>query len=285
MSAVSGAVFLKLGGALLTAKDSRRQPRRAVIRRLAREVAAATAASPRPLVLAHGSGSFAHVAVRETGFLDRPADRLALARVAAAARALDVIVIDALLAAGVPALPVPGSVLAYCRDGRLLDVRSSLVRWLLERRLVPVLYGDAAADETRGGAVASTEALLVALARHVPPERIVLATDVDGVYAGDPRDGEPANALEAITPADWARMAPLTATVRPGVTDVTGGMFGKVEAMIGLVRRQPSVEVLVLSGLRPGAVEDALRGRPTAGGTRIISRADASGGCPDPHTA
>lgn len=265
-------VYLKLGGALLTVKAGREEARPDVLAALAGEIAAWRQQADRPLVLAHGSGSFAHVAARDTGFPEHDAGGPALAAVAAAARRLDGMVVDALVARGLPAVPVPGSLLAFCRDGRVLDVRARLVTSLLEAGLLPVLYGDAAPDASLRGAIASTEPQLVALARHLPPRRIVLATDVDGVYDADPHGHGGGSIVPEITPRSWPDLGSALGGTAPGVVDVTGGMASKVAQMLALVEGDPSIEALVVSGRRPGAVAAALDGRLTSGGTRIHAR-------------
>ena len=265
-------LYLKLGGALITEKAGREAPRLDVLEAAAAEIASWRDQSARALVLAHGSGSYAHVAVRDTGFLERPGETLALAKVAAAARRLDGAVVDALVRAGIPAVPVPGSILAFCRDGRVVDVRARLVTDLLAHGLVPVLYGDAATDESRGGVVASTERLLVALARHLPPSRVVLATDVAGVFPVDPRLDPQARPIRDLTPDDWPAIQGAVTGAAEGATDVTGGMAAKVALMLELVTRDPAVEVWIVSGAAEGTLLRSLNGDRTAEGTRIRAR-------------
>ncbi len=268
-SRVAALVFLKLGGALLTDKHEREAIRQAVLARLAREIAAWPGAHAGRLLVAHGSGSFGHVAARETGFLDHPADAMAHARVAAAAARLNAAVVDALIAAGLPAVAVPGGLVATCDAGRVAAVRADLVADRLAARLVPVTYGDAALDRSSGGTIASTEPLLAALAGALRPDRIVLATDVDGVYDADPHARPGARRFDRLTPVDRDRVAAALAGARAGAVDVTGGMASKVGAMLDAVARQPGLEVRIVSGLRPGAVGAALAGADDAGGTVI----------------
>jgi isopentenyl phosphate kinase len=268
--APGGVVFLKLGGALVTDKRGREAARKDVIGRLADEIAAWRSDSQLQLVLGHGSGSFAHVAAEETAFLDHPGDPLRLARVAAAARRLNTMVVDALLARDVPAVTIPGGVLAVCRDGRVERVRTDLVVHALRAGLLPVTYGDAAPDAVRGGTIASTEPLLAALARDLHPVRIVLATDVDGVFPADP------NVTPGLTPIpriDATRdvTGVVRAGAREGASDVTGGMATKIALMIELARARPDTSIRVLSGLREGALPAALRGDAAAGGTVIAA--------------
>jgi isopentenyl phosphate kinase len=270
---VDQLVFLKLGGALVTDKRGHEAVRADVLARLAREVAAWYARRDASLVLAHGSGSFAHQAVTATGLLERPADPMRLATVAAAARRLSIVVCDTLLAAGLPALPIPGSLLAVCRGGRVARVRLPLVTDALAAGLLPVVYGDAAPDPDAGATIADTETLLATLARSIQPapSRLILATDVDGVFRTDPAlDAAPTPIahLDPTRPEDRALAAGLGAAP-VGVVDVTGGMAAKVRTMLDLVADRPRTEVRIVSGLRPGAVAAALTGEPEAGGTLL----------------
>ena len=165
-------VFLKLGGALLTHKDQSASPRSAELRRLVGEIAPAWRERSIRLVLGHGSGSFAHVAAQRSGFLERPDDPLAFAQVAAAARDLSALVVRALLDEDLPALMLPGGLLAAGEDGAAVDLRTELVAGALARGLLPVTYGDAAPRRGLGGGIVSTEPLLAALALALRPARL-----------------------------------------------------------------------------------------------------------------
>lgn len=270
-------VLLKLGGALITYKHRREALRRPVLRRLAAELAAWRAEGEADLVLAHGSGSFAHMAAKDSGFLARPDDPRAAAQVAAAAARLNHHVVATFLAAGLAPVAVPGSILASCRDGVVAAVRSDIVQGMLDSGWLPVVFGDVAPDSLRGAAIASTEPLLVGLAEALRPQRLVLATDVDGVFEADPHAERGAGALAEVRSGDVARLAEALGEARAGATDVTGGMASKVAGMLALLDRQPEIDIRIVSGLRPGAVAAALSGRPDAGGTRLVGRA---GGLP-----
>lgn len=275
MSEGNGAspVLLKLGGALLTDKAGHEAVRHDVVARVAAELAAWFDGG-RPLVVAHGSGSFAHRAAARAGF---PAafSPAAFAAVAASAARLHRVVVDALVGAGLPAVGVPGGAVAALDDGRVAAVRSDLVGDLVAAGLVPVTYGDAALDRRRGGGIASTEPILVALAAPLGVGRLVFATDVDGVFDRDPAAHADARCFDRLTPGEtpWATGA---AGARAGVTDVTGGMDAKLAAAFEAVVQRPGVTVRIVSGLRPGALAAALDGRADAGGT-LIARRDASG--------
>lgn len=275
-------VFLKLGGALLTHKDQVAQTRPEALQRLVGEIAGPWQRGALRLVLAHGSGSFAHVTARETQFLERPRDPMAFAQVARSARRLSTQVVEALLEAGLPALMLPGGLLGAVEGGQAVDLRTELVAGALARGLLPVTYGDAAPHRGLGGAILSTEPLLCALALELQPLRLVLATDVDGIYAdGPPTPERPGRPIAQITEADWAALAPRLAASRAGVVDLTGGMASKLRLMLDLAAQLPRLDIRIVSGLRPGAVAAALAGDPAAGGTLIRYNASTTV-APDP---
>lgn len=261
-----GLVLVKLGGALITDKGGHEAPRRDVIERLAGEIAAWPGASDGRLVVTHGSGSFAHRAVIETGLLDRPADRMAFARVAASAARLNAIVVAALIEAGLPAIGIAGGLVARCRDGIVVGARTGAIRRGLRAGLLPVTYGDVALDPRVGGAIASTDALVAALAAAMGARRVIMATDVDGIFARDPKFDPEAPRVAHLTPAGAARLEPFGGAAAG--TDVSGGMAAKVDALLELVHNSRA-QARVVSGFRPGALTAALAGDPAAGGTLV----------------
>lgn len=269
---MSELVFLKLGGSLITDKNRRFAVRREVILRLAREIAAARAATPDlRLVVGHGSGSFGHVAAQESGF--DPArghsSPAAFAAVSAAAAALNTAVRAALLDAGVPAISLAPSASALVRDGALVELAITPFERLLAWGAVPLTFGDVAVSE-QGGTIVSTEAVFRALAARLAPARIVLLGEVEGVYSADPRQHSTAPLLKEITPVRWEE-------IRAGLggshgTDVTGGMADKVAEALALVQAHPGLTICIASGMREGLLEHLLCGRAANAGTTI--RAD-----------
>ncbi|MDI7274359.1 MAG: isopentenyl phosphate kinase [Anaerolineae bacterium] len=268
-------VYLKLGGSLITEKACRDTPRPEVLKRVSEEVARALHARPDlRLVLGHGSGSYGHFAAEQYGIhCGNPADWRGYAETAAAAARLNRLVVDACLAAGVPAVAAQPSASARARNGELQELATWTVEALLQRRLVPVVYGDVALDEARGCTIIATEQVFAFLARRLPPARILLAGEVDGVYTEDPQRVPSARLIPLLTAEAWKEAEGQLGGAR-GV-DVTGGMRSKVRLMLDLVESMPGLQVSIFSGLGPGRVERALLGEP--GGTLLVA---LSGGHP-----
>ena len=257
---MSELVFCKLGGSVLTVKSRPHTTRPRVIARLATEVAQALQTCPGlGLVLGHGSGSFGHYVAQRTGTRDgvRGADGwLGFAQVAAAAAQLNRRVADALLAAGVPTWSLAPSASACCQDGRLVALDTGPVCEALAHGLVPLVYGDVALDRTLGGTIVSTEQVLAYLAQKLHPQRMILVSDVDGVYAGDPRLDRAAERVPEITRRNWSTVQAILSGSH--ATDVTGGMRSKVEEMVHLAQLMPGLTIRILSAEHSGTLAHAL---------------------------
>ena len=269
---MSTLVFCKLGGSVLTDKERPHTARPEVIARLSGEVARALAARPElRLALGHGSGSFGHAVARRTGTragVHGAEGWQGFVQVAAEAARLNRIVADALLAAGVPAWSLAPSALARCEAGRLVALDYEPVLEALAHGLVPLVYGDVALDRVLGGTIVSTEQVLAYLARKLHPQRLILVSDVDGVFAGDPRRDPEAVPVPEITEANWPEVCAALGGSR--AADVTGGMRSKVEEMMRLVQELPWLEVHILSGERPGALERVLVAPQAGAGGTVI---------------
>jgi glutamate 5-kinase len=138
------------------------------------------------------------------------------------------------------------------RRGHYRNARQTVER-LLTLGVLPVVNENdtVATEEIRFGDNDRLAALVAHVARA---DALVLLSDVDGVYDGDPRTG-PARLVDTVSgPADLAAIA-LGSARRNGVG--TGGMATKVEA--ALIASQAGVPVVVTSTAQAAA---ALNGEP-----------------------
>jgi isopentenyl phosphate kinase len=243
----SEIVFLKLGGSLITDKTKSEHAHTRVIRRLAREIKAALTARPNlKLVLGHGSGSFGHVAAKKYGTREGIKNEkgwIGFAKVAASAARLNQIVTDIFIEADVPVISLPPSASARCEDGQLIYLDTFGIRSALNNNLVPLVQGDVALDITRGATIISTEDVFTFLSGEIKPSRMLLAGEVEGVFASAKMSG---SLIDLITPVNIARYRSALGGARG--TDVTGGMIGKVDQMLKLVNQHPAIKVKIFSG-------------------------------------
>ncbi len=270
-------LFVKLGGSLITDKSRPATARPRVIRRLAREVLGAIRQShDLQVVLGHGSGSFGHVVAQRYAVQSGCSDWLGYALTSAAAARLNRIVADLFLDEGVPVVTLQPSASALCTGGELVELAWRPVVDMLERCVVPLVYGDVARDEQWGSTIISTEAIFAYLARHLLPRRILMVGEVGGVYTADPHFDPAARRIETIR-AD--RLSPEDGTLAGShAVDVTGGMRTKVLGMAALVRELPGLRVLLLSGEQPGLLQRSLLDQRFNPGTELRA-ADSAADC------
>lgn len=265
--------FLKLGGSLITDKNREATPRLQHLQRLATEIRTAMDARPEMrLLIGHGSGSFGHFVgrrYRTRRGVRSPQEWLGYTQVGAAAARLNRLVTDTLLKAGVPVLSIQPSASALCRDGTLVKLESDCILHALEQGLVPLVYGDVARDEIRGGTIISTEEVFLYLAPLLRPARIVLLGQVAGVLD---QNGE---VIPYIT-ADQDDPGTLPLGDSHGV-DVTGGMFSKVTEMRDLVSRHPAISVRILSGIPPQELQKTLIDPSYPTGTLLTAKSSPTG--------
>jgi isopentenyl phosphate kinase len=254
-------LLVKLGGSVLTEKARLRTPRKAAIARLTKELANLGD----DLIVVHGAGSFGHVLARRYA-LNGPASP-AKARGAAAVqrdvRALDKLVVDGLLKAGLAPAVLPPSALLGLDDGRPASFEVAPFRDYVHQGFTPVTFGDVVRDRTRGVSVCSGDVLMLELAKAFHPRCVVFAADVDGVCTGDPKRAKGVQLLLSLSRADLS-LIDFGPARGP---DVTGGMEAKVRRMLEIASHAD--ETIIVNGNVKNRVRDALRGRIVIG-TRMV---------------
>jgi glutamate 5-kinase len=138
---------------------------------------------------------------------------------------------------------------------RYLNVKHALER-LLAAGVVPVINENdtVSVDELKFG---DNDTLAGLVAGVVEAEALVLLSDVEGLYTGDPRrhaDAELMLAVEQVTPAVLALAGGTTSGVG------TGGMATKVRAAARAT--ESGIRCVITSGAVPGRLREVLEGGP-----------------------
>jgi isopentenyl phosphate kinase len=256
---MDGLTFLKLGGSLITDKDTPHTVRADVLQRILGEIAAVRQAHPElPILLGHGSGSFGHTAAKKYGTrqgVATPEAWQGFAEVWYEARALNQLVIDASHTAGLPVIAFPPSGLVTANNGQVLRWDLEPLKAALAHGLIPLVYGDTVFDEQRGGTILSTEDLFIHLAYQLRPQRILLAGIEEGVWADFPTC---TTLIPSITPATFSNQS--TGIGGSASVDVTGGMLEKVRCMVALAEQIADFQAMIFSGSPVGSIAQALSG-------------------------
>lgn len=266
-TASTDIVLVKLGGSLITDKETPETPRLETLARLASEIARALPNLPEKLVIGHGSGSFGHVAAARFGLDGEARSAAELPGVSfTQGQALELhrLVVGALRDAGVLAFSIAPSSAAVAAGGRPVSFELEPLTLALERGLVPVVFGDVVMDRLLGATICSTETLFTHLASHLPGRglrvrRLLWLGITDGLY--DAR-GETVPSVAVGAPEEA-----LAAAGAATGTDVTGGMAHRLETALALASR--GVPSWILNGTVPGLLERALAGEEVPG-TRVF---------------
>lgn len=259
-------LIVKLGGSVITDKRKRFAVRRAALKRIARELKVASG----PLVIVHGGGSFGHPVASKYKIAEgykREEQLMGLSLTHRAMEQLNAHIIDALQKASLPAIAVQPSACAVVDGGRIQSVELAPVKKLLELGMIPVLYGDAVPDMSKGMSILSGDQLVAQLTRELGVGRVILAVDVDGVYTADLKRNKRAELIREINPTNWPSIAERLASIVTGV-DVTGGMANKVKELLALAER--GVEAEIVNAMRPGVLRRAILGERGLG-TRVVA--------------
>ncbi len=256
---------MKLGGSVITDKTRPFTKRKDEIKRLAGEIHSARRELDLRLIVGHGGGSYPHTPAAKfrvkEGRVAVGSSPHGVALVQDAAARLNRLVVAALIEAGEDAVSVQPSASILADASRIVSWDTGALEAMLDAGLLPVVHGDVVMDIAQGWSIASTEDLFLYLAAHLPVERVVIGSDVDGVLD---RAGSGAK-FDVITPRDLKRIS--ASLQGAGTVDVTGGMRSKVESLLKLAEER-GVESVILNAAKPGLLEAALRGE-TGVGTEI----------------
>ena len=225
--------ILKLGGSVITEKDHPEALDGPALDRAANAIADALAGDDpsdsvrsSDLVVVHGGGSFGHHHASEHGVSKTAGSRDAAAAVEihGAMKTLNGFVLARLHDKGVPAVPVHPFSAARRDSGGNLDLPTRQVETMLGEGFVPVLHGDVVAHEGAGVTILSGDEVVTAVAENIDADRVGFCSTVPGVLDDDE------NVISEIQSYDEvARFLGGSDS-----TDVTGGMAGKVRALLAL---------------------------------------------------
>lgn len=237
---------IKLGGSVVTDKDTYRKVNTNLLRRLC----GVLSKNKESKILIHGAGSFGHLKALEFG-LERPGKirgrEGAVSRVISDVLRLDSIVVGELNEHGIRAVSIPPHAIYR---GERPDFR--IVEILVGEGLVPVLFGDIIAGKGKYRIVSGDE-IAFELARKFKPTSVVFATDVDGLFDRDPKKYKDAKFIPRI---DSEKIS-----IVDTANDATGSMAGKMERIKKMVRYTD--RVVVLNGTKPERLDKFLRGEKT----------------------
>ena len=263
-------IILKLGGSIITNKDSK-EPlcNYDTLKRLTNEIKEALINMPNEkLIVVHGAGSFGHTFAKKydigANFKDEndfKNKREGFVITNNWTKKLNNYVCDALINSDIPAIGVQPSSVFITKNKRIIQSNIDLIEKYLDLGLVPVLYGDVVLDINKNInlVVISGDQIINYLAQELRPNKVVLGTDVDGVYNKNPKTNSDARLITSVSSLnDLDSQESTTNNI-----DVTGGMVGKIKELLSLA--ELGINSQIINANKPYLMKLALLGDETIG--------------------
>ncbi|MBP2044940.1 isopentenyl phosphate kinase [Methanobacterium aggregans] len=265
-------IILKLGGSVITRKDSATPALdNENLNRIAKEISESSKnAKYGELIVVHGAGSFGHPYAKKYDIGSSIPDEEEFQRkrkgfciTQEAVKNLNSAVCQHLRQYGIPAVSVQPSSFVRTKNKRICHADLDLIKKYLDSGFVPVLYGDVVLDDDEAikMAVLSGDQIINYLGKNLKPDRVILGSDVNGIYRKDPKKYSNEEPVKIVTSHEDLESTEGTQTV-----DVTGGMGGKLTELLQLA--EIGVESEILNAGSPNLIKRALMGERGIG-TRI----------------
>jgi len=253
-------IILKLGGSAITKKgEGKAEVNQEILQRLAAEISEARKEKEFSLLIVHGAGPFGHVPAKEyqlnEGLKDeRQVEGFSITH--HSMEKLNFLVVEALRKAGLNAIEFQPSAGGILKDEELVQFPTEALERILNIGLIPVAYGDVLIDEEKGISILSGDHLIPYLAKNLNASRVIITTDLAGIFDSNPKENKDAKLIPEINSENIDSLNIGSSTS----TDVTGGMQRKVRELMNL-----EIDSEIISALEPGLVKRALLGESNLG--------------------
>lgn len=243
-------IIIKLGGALITQKSRKDFPTNIneirkqadefikydILKRLAKEISNLDI----DLIIINGVGPFGHFLV------DKKCDAKTIH---SSVELLNQKIIEIFKKENLDLVPVHPYETCFYKNEFQINKLWNKTKQIIENKKIPITYGDIVPTTKKNHKVISGDDLAVGLAKRWNPDKIIMVTDVDGVFTKNPEtnsDAELILKLKEITDAQFE------------ITniDITGGLQSKVKKLLGV-----DVTSQIINGSKKGNIEKAVKGK------------------------
>lgn len=260
--------IIKLGGSILTDKKGSHKFRLANTRRIAREIKSILLAQPQNLAIICGAGGQGHHLAKRFGLQNgasTPGQVLGAALTHIAVKKLQLAVAERLLAEGLPAIPLQTNNFFYADSaGKIHLKQKHVIQNCFNKSMIPIFYGDMVFHPEKNFTILSGDTIAIILAQLFLAEKIIFASDVNGVYPYPPSGLR--SEQSHISQFSRRELTNFLKQYKKFTgTDASGELIGKLRA---IQKKPKNCKTYIINGLKPDSIKRALLGMP--GGTVII---------------
>lgn len=247
-----GLVIVKLGGSAITQKKKPLTLNRRAISNIARVLESSSLS----LALVHGAGSFGHYEAARFGISPDSETKSSegVSKTRASMAKLNLSIVEILMKHNLYSYPIPP--ISLYHHGAVKSESKEVLNKIIKMGLIPLTHGDVILGKD-GFTVLSGDVIVTDLAKLFRPDRVVFATNVDGIF----KLGKTTDKQLLIDELDPKSVSDLIFSQVQG--DVTGGMRTKLLEAIRIAKI--GIDVYFTNGLDGGKLMKALKGEPHAG--------------------
>ncbi|MFX0020709.1 MAG: type 2 isopentenyl-diphosphate Delta-isomerase [Candidatus Hermodarchaeota archaeon] len=254
MKNISEVIILKLGGSLLTDKETPFSLREEILQRSINQIIE----SKKTIILVHGGGSFGHPIAKKyqisQGINDSVKDQLiGLSKTHEVMNKFNSIIINKFLDNNQPAIPIQPSSLFIKEFNQIFVNNIESIEQLLNLGIIPILYGDIILSRERSFSILSGDQIILKLCenlRNFKISKVIFAIEKDGIFIRD--NGNVKLALNLTSKnLDGLKLANLDQKI-----DVTGGIKNKIETIKEIIKY--NIPVQIINGLKDRNILKAL---------------------------
>ncbi len=267
IKSIERLVILKIGGSVVTYKNRKGfYIRRRLLSRIAHEIVAVLKQYPfLKLIVVHGAGSAGHQIAKQYDlahgvYSDNRKWKGSL-QVRIALQKLNLVITEIFSDAGLRVVSVHTGSVIMQENGKLHSFDKKIVDQALLNTCIPLLYGEMVFDTKQGMTICSGDVSAVELAKHYNAERILYASDVDGLFDMDPYVHKNARIIPSIALSNVTKDMQVSAAGSHHI-DVTGGLYNKIAVLKNTGLTSSLKKVILFNGLTKDAFKKAFSDEP-----------------------
>jgi len=249
-------IILKIGGSVITDKTKKETFKKKTMDRLSAEIKKIK----KDIIIVHGAGSFGHILAKKynlnNGYKSYEQVK-GFSLTHEKVQLLNSYVLQSLHKYNIPAVSISPHTIVKLKNHVLEKIDYEIFKDYIEKKFIPVTFGDVVLDEKIGISICSGDLLVEALAKYFKPKNVIFAIDEDGLYSSNPKKDKNAILIKETTIKELEKLT----TTLDDHDDVTGGMGGKVDTIRNISKT--GVNTVLLNGNKPDRIYKAIVGIDT----------------------
>lgn len=226
-------VVIKFGGSSITKKaDNKFEMNYEILNQSAQELARAIKTTKVKVALVCGVGPFGHTNVKlydlNSGIKTKEQEK-GTEKTISDCNFVAEETAKALERVGLKAKLIPGYLVCKQDNRKVISFDTTDYVKAIHGGFIPITTGIMVKDKSLKWSVMSGDTVVAELCKQLRPQRVIMGTDVDGIYTADPKVDSNAKLIESITKENVPEILEMVG--KSNSVDVTGGMKGKLEKL------------------------------------------------------